>query len=76
MRMPDIHGLIRRRLLVNFAWIRFVIQRQLPAPFRPKLQGGYGVAGVCLIRLEQIRRSMSRLLFWYQQRERRAPNRL
>jgi hypothetical protein len=53
--MPNIQGLIRRRLLVNFRVDPLVIQRQLPAPFRPKLQDGYAVAGVCLIRLEQIR---------------------
>jgi hypothetical protein len=55
MRMPNIQGLIRRRLLVNFRVDPEVIQRQLPAPFRPKLQDGYSVAGVCLIRLENIR---------------------
>jgi len=55
MRMPKIRGLIRRRLLVNYRVDPAVIQRQLPAPFRPKLQNGYAVAGVCLIRLERIR---------------------
>jgi hypothetical protein len=40
---------------MNFRVDPLVIQRQLPAPFRPKLQGGYAVAGVCLIRLENIR---------------------
>jgi hypothetical protein len=55
MRMPKIKGLIRRRLLINYRVDPFVIQRQLPAPFRPKRQNGYAVAGVCLIRLEHIR---------------------
>jgi hypothetical protein len=55
LRMPNIKGLIRRRLLVNYRVDPSLLQRQLPAPFRPKLQNGYGVAGVCLIRLEQIR---------------------
>lgn len=31
------------------------MQRELPARFRPKLQNGFAVAGVCLIRLEHIR---------------------
>ena len=53
--MPNIHGFIRRRLLVNYRVEPAVIQRQLPAPFRPKLQRGYAVAGICLIRLEHIR---------------------
>ena len=55
MRMPHIRGLIRRRLLVNFRVDPEVIQRQLPSPFRPKLQDGYAIGGVCLIRLEHIR---------------------
>ena len=55
MRMPRIQGLIRRRLLVNYRIDPDVIQRQLPSPFRPKLQRGYAIAGICLIRLEGIR---------------------
>ncbi len=31
------------------------MQRYLPAPFRPKLHAGYAVAGICLIRLDEIR---------------------
>src|SRR5215831_16694803 len=55
MRMPRIQGLICRRLLVNYRIDPAVIQRQLPAPFHPKLQRGYAIAGICLIRLERIR---------------------
>ena len=55
MRLPVIHGLIRRRLLVNFRVDADVMRRFLPSPFRPKLHGGYAIAGICLIRLEQIR---------------------
>jgi hypothetical protein len=55
MRFPNVHGNIRRRLLVNFRVEPDVIQRHLPAPFRPKLQEGYAIAGICLIRLEGIR---------------------
>ena len=55
MRVPTIRGLIRRRLLVNFRVDARVIERFLPAPFSPKLHEGYAIAGVCLIRLEQIR---------------------
>ena len=55
MRIPRIHGVIRRRLLVNFRLDPDVAQRQLPAPFRPKLHDGKAVAGICLIRLEEIR---------------------
>lgn len=55
MRVPVIHGLIRRRLLVNFRVDPDVMKRFLPAPFRPKLHRGYAIAGICLIRLEQLR---------------------
>ena len=55
MRFPKIHGIIRRRLLVNFRVEPDVIQRHLPAPFRPKLHDGQAIAGICLIRLEGIR---------------------
>ncbi|HEX5719364.1 MAG TPA: DUF2071 domain-containing protein [Thermoanaerobaculia bacterium] len=55
MRFPKVHGIIRRRLLVNFRVEPDVIQRHLPAPFRPKLHDGHAVAGICLIRLEGIR---------------------
>lgn len=55
MRLPVIHGLIRRRLLVNFRVDAEVMQRFLPPLFRPKLHQGHAIAGICLIRLEQIR---------------------
>jgi hypothetical protein len=55
MRFPRVHGTIRRRLLVNFRVDPAIIARQLPSPFRPKLQDGWAIAGICLIRLENIR---------------------
>jgi Uncharacterized conserved protein (COG2071) len=55
MRLPAIEGLIRRRLLVNFRVDPEVMRRCMPSPFRPKLHAGYAIAGICLIRLEQIR---------------------
>jgi hypothetical protein len=55
MKLPKVHGVIGRRLLVNFRVEPDVIQRQLPATFRPKLYDGHAVAGICLIRLEDIR---------------------
>ncbi len=55
MRLPQIQGLIRRRILVNFRVDPAVIQQQLPRKFRPKLHAGSAIAGICLIRLEQIR---------------------
>lgn len=55
MKLPVIQGLIRRRILANFRVDPKVMQQQLPSRFRPKLQRGYAVAGICLIRLEHIR---------------------
>jgi hypothetical protein len=55
MRIPRLEGVIRRRLLVNFRADPKVVERQLPRPFRPKLQAGFAVVGVCLIRLEDVR---------------------
>jgi len=55
MKLPVIQGVIRRRILANFRVDPDIMQQQLPARFRPKLQRGYAVAGICLIRLEHIR---------------------
>jgi hypothetical protein len=54
-RLPEMQGLIRRRILINFCVDAEVMKRQLPEPFRPKLLDGAAVAGICLIRLERIR---------------------
>lgn len=55
MRLPIIEGVIRRRILVNYRVDPQAIVRILPSQFRPKLHGGYAVAGICLIRLEHMR---------------------
>ena len=55
MRIPLIRGVIDRRILVNFRVVPEVLARVLPTPFRPKLVAGYGIAGICLIRLRDIR---------------------
>lgn len=55
MPLPRVHGVIARRLLVNFRADPHIVERQLPAPFRPKLHDGHAVVGICLIRLEDIR---------------------
>src|SRR5439155_23433196 len=55
LRIPDIRGVIGRRILVNFRVKPTVAAMLLPAPFRPKLINGHAMAGICLIRLEQIR---------------------
>jgi hypothetical protein len=55
VRLPRVHGIIRRRLLVNYRVDPDVAQKLLPGTFRPKLQNGQAIAGICLIRLENIR---------------------
>ena len=55
MQIPVIRGLIDRRILVNYRVQPDVLARLLPAPFRPKLVNGTGMAGVCLIRLKHVR---------------------
>src|SRR5215469_12471268 len=54
MYIPTLQGTIDRRLLVNYHVDPGVLQRLLPAPFRPKLIHGVGIAGICLIRLKQL----------------------
>lgn len=54
-RLPVIAGLIRRRLLVNYRVDPAIISRLLPEGFRLKLHEGNAIAGICLIRLEEIR---------------------
>jgi uncharacterized protein YqjF (DUF2071 family) len=58
MRLPAIEGIIRRRILVNFRVDPRTIQNILPSQFRPKLHLEQAIAGICLIRLEQIRPKM------------------
>lgn len=55
MRIPAITGIIRRRILINYRVAPHVVQGLLPGHFRPKLFGGHAIAGICLIRLEQVR---------------------
>ena len=53
--LDSIHGVIARRVLLNYRIDPKVLQSALPAPFRPKLYGGYGIGGVCMIRFAGIR---------------------
>ena len=55
MKLPVIAGVINRRILVNYRVDPDVLARSLPAPFRPKLVRGVGLAGICLIRLRGVR---------------------
>jgi Uncharacterized conserved protein (COG2071) len=55
MKVPVIQGVIDRRILVNFQVDPEILSKILPSPFHPKLAGDRGMAGVCLIRLKEIR---------------------
>lgn len=55
MKIPTITGVIDRRILINYQVDKDVMSNLLPAPFRPKLVEGKAVAGICLIRLKNIR---------------------
>ena len=55
MKVPAVEGIIERRLLVNYRIAPGALAGLLPAPFRPKLVGGYAIAGICLIRLASVR---------------------
>ena len=55
LTLPTMHGLIDRRMLVNFRVRPETITPLLPSFFRPKLIKGWAMAGICLIRLKDIR---------------------
>jgi hypothetical protein len=55
MKIPVVQGVIDRRMLVNYRCDPAALSALLPPPFRPKLVSGLGVAGICLIRLRNIR---------------------
>ncbi|MCX2745308.1 DUF2071 domain-containing protein [Mangrovivirga sp. M17] len=55
MHIPTISGKIERRILINYQVDKDVLSDFLPEPFKPKLVNGKGIAGICLIRLKEIR---------------------
>jgi Uncharacterized conserved protein (COG2071) len=55
VRLPQIEGRIERQLLVNYRVDPEAIARVLPEPFRPQLVGDAAIAGICLIRLGDMR---------------------
>src|SRR4028118_606607 len=52
---PGAAGWSGRRVLVNCRVVPDALDGILPAPFRPKLVRGHAVAGICLIRLREVR---------------------
>lgn len=53
--VPTMQGIIDRRMLVNFRVKPDIARALLPPYFQPKLMKGWAMAGVCLIRLKDIR---------------------
>ncbi len=54
-KVPIVRGTIDRRMLINFRVAPDVLQALLPEPFRVKTIRGWGMAGICLIRLKGMR---------------------
>jgi len=75
MRIPTIRGLIDRRVLVNFRVDPHVLSTVLPAPFRPQIVNGFGIAGICLIRLRHVQPKFLPSFFRYLVGKCRSPNR-
>ncbi|SDR87172.1 Uncharacterized conserved protein (COG2071) [Mucilaginibacter mallensis] len=55
MKIPTLSGVIDRRILVNFTVEADIASLIVPSPFKPKLVEGKAIAGICLIRLKQVR---------------------
>jgi hypothetical protein len=54
MKLPILRGVVRRCLLANFRVDPDVMRAILPDPFEPALHENWAVAGICLIRMEQL----------------------
>jgi hypothetical protein len=61
MRLPELAGVIERRLLVSYAVDPAIVEELLPAGLRPHLVQGKAVAGVCLIRMGALRPAFLKL---------------
>lgn len=55
MTPATVRGLVDRRILINYRVRPEVLARILPAPFRPQIRNGWGIAGICLIRFRAMR---------------------
>ena len=55
MILDTIHGVIDRRILLNYRVRPEALSQILPLGFRPKQVDGWGIVGVCMIRFQHIR---------------------
>lgn len=53
--IPGVRAVMTRRVLVNFRVRPGVLERLVPLPFQVAQVRGWGLAGICLIRLEALR---------------------
>lgn len=54
MKLPDLNGIIDRRILINFRVKPENVRALLPAHLEPLIINGYASAGICLLRLKNI----------------------
>lgn len=55
LSVPAMTGTIDRRILVNYRVDPAVLAPHVPSPFRLKTVNGHAIAGICLIRLRELR---------------------
>jgi hypothetical protein len=55
MKLPTIEGVIDRRVLVNYRVEPRTMAALLPSSLRPQVVDGWAIAGICLIRLQELR---------------------
>ena len=53
--LPTMRGVIDRRILVNYRVDAGALDERLPDRFRPQTVDGFGIGGICLIRLRDLR---------------------
>lgn len=53
--MFHLHGVISRRILLNYRVHPAAVRDWLPQPFEPQLVDGWAMAGICLIQLRSLR---------------------
>lgn len=55
MKQSAMRGVVDRRILLNYQVDPEVLRRVVPDPYRPRLYKGMGIAGICLVRLCDVR---------------------
>jgi len=53
--IPKLHGIIDRRILVNFVAEPETVKKIIPSIFKPKIYEGKAIVGICLIRFKNLK---------------------